>query len=126
MHLEKEIAEWVELEESKELLTEMSNLIKRKTGLPVNIWLDDIGSNRKVEHNTPRIKMQNNYNERADENTISISIDKNNPKILARKLAIRKSDYNKVVQWIKDNFEILDDYWYGRIDIEEVRDRIFK
>ena len=35
---------------NEEQLIEMSNLIKRKTGLPVNIWVDDIGIERKNKH----------------------------------------------------------------------------
>lgn len=104
----------------------MSNLIKRKTGLPVNVWVDDIGNNRKVQHNLPRIKVQNDYEERANENIILVLIDKDNPEILVDKLNIRAKDFKKVQQWVKDNFEALDDYWYGRIDIEELRDRILK
>lgn len=63
----------------EELLTEMSNLVKRKTGLPVIIWVDDIGNNRNNKHFTPRIKVQNDYGDRANSNTFSLSIDKDNP-----------------------------------------------
>lgn len=43
------------------VLTEMSNLRKDQTGLPVNIWVDETGSYKKGKHG-PRIKFQNDTN----------------------------------------------------------------
>lgn len=112
--------------DEEELLTEMSNLVKRKTGLPVIIWVDDIGNNRNNKHFEPRIKIQNDYGDRANSNTISMSIDKNNPKILAGEPAIKQKDINQVKQWVKDNYEPLMEYWEGKIDIEDFKDKVFK
>lgn len=109
----------------EELLCEMSNLVKRKTGLPVNIWVDDIGNNRKNTHYTPRIKMQNDYGDRANANTISISIDDSNPTILAGDLQIDIKDFKQVQNWIIKNYTYLMQHWNGNIDIEDLKEKIF-
>lgn len=113
------------LDEEAEKLVEMSNLVKRKTGLPVIIWVDDIGDNRNNKHFEPRIKMQNDYGDRANSNTISISIDKTNPTILAGELQIKNSDFKLVQEWIIKNYNALMEYWKGEIDIEEFKDKVF-
>lgn len=114
------------LDEQAELLVEMSNLIKRKTGLPVIIWVDDIGDNRNNKHFEPRIKMQNDYGDRANSNTISVSINKIEPRILAGELNIKQSDFRLVQKWIINNYEPLMQYWKGEIDIEDFKDKVFK
>lgn len=37
----------------------MANLYPKHTGLPVVIWVDNVGSDRHLEHNLPRVKVQN-------------------------------------------------------------------
>ena len=37
----------------------MANLYPKHTGLPVIIWVDNVGSARNVQHNVPRVKVQN-------------------------------------------------------------------
>ena len=111
----------IELEESKELLMEMSSIRKKIYNLPVNIWLDDIGSERNVKHNFPRIKVQSNYSDRLDsKNLISLSIEKN-PIILAGDLGeLKDKDLNKIKKFVSKNYDVLLDYWYGRLDLREV------
>ena len=34
------------------------NLHKSRTGLPYDLWIDDAGSERRVQHNQPRLKVR--------------------------------------------------------------------
>ena len=99
-----------------EILLEMSSLKAKRTNLPVNIWLDDIGKERKTKHNLPRIKAQNNYLERNNEDTISIFIDKNSPKVIAGNSNLKQKDLNKIFKWIKTNYDLLMKHWNQEID----------
>ena len=54
----------------------MANVSKKDTGLPYDIWIDSVGSSRRVAHHLPRIKVK------VDGKMIPISIS-DNPKILA-------------------------------------------
>lgn len=59
----------------QEAFFEIAKLSKNDSKLKYDIWLDSAGSNRKVPHNKPRIKLV------VDNNMIPISISKN-PKFL--------------------------------------------
>jgi hypothetical protein len=45
-------------------LNEIANIIKNDSGLPVNIWVDDLGVDRLNKHSPDRIKFQNNKSNR--------------------------------------------------------------
>lgn len=106
------------LKEDKEILFEMTNVRKKRTGLPMNIWIDDMGSFRNVKHNIPRIKFQNNTSDNVMGNEIPISIDKENPQILTKKMSINlsSSDINKLKLFIMNNYEGLIKVWKQEID----------
>lgn len=119
------------VEETKKLiikemykLEEMSNLIKRKTGLPVNIWVDDIGVERNVEHNEPRIKVQNNTADRRQEDTFELTISKN-PYVISGICKLNSKNLNKVKDYVIKYYEPLMDYWNQKIDIEDLKDILF-
>lgn len=121
---EEEIAIYekeVLLKEDKEILFEMTNLRKKHTGLPMNIWLDDIGAYRNIKHNVPRIKFQNDKSDKVLDNTIPISIDKENPQILTKtvQLKLPQKDFKKLYDFIKDNYDLLIKFWNQEIDIFE-------
>ena len=105
-------------------LEEMSNLIKRKTGLPVNIWVDDIGVIRKTKHNEPRIKVQNNTSNTRQEDTFSLSISLN-PEVISGECKLSSYNYNKVCNYVRTNYKPLMDYWNQKIDIEELKEILF-
>jgi len=107
--------------EDKSVLMEMSSLRKIDTNLPVNIWIDDIGAERNTPHNLPRIKFQNDKSDNlVSKNTVPISIDIN-PEILAKNFQTKlsKSDLNKIKKFIVDNFDVLMDYWNGKISLTQ-------
>lgn len=115
------------LKEDTQILTEMSNLRKNQTGLPVNIWVDDIGVERKSKHNQPRIKFQNDNADRMHEETISMSISEN-PEILQKnqKINISNEDVNKIKKFVKLNKNVLIEYWNQNIELLELFKRIKK
>lgn len=101
-------------------LEEMSKISKRDYNLPVNIWIDEEGIDRKVEHNIPRIKVQNNYSDKTTQNDfISVSIN-SNPQILAGTLKIKQKDLNKIFEFIKLNYSTLMDRWNNKITTKEM------
>ena len=105
-------------------LEEMSNLIKRKTGLPVNIWVDDIGVERNVEHNEPRIKVQNNTADKRQDDTFELTISKN-PYVISGICKLSSKNLNKVKDYVIKYYEPLMDYWNQKIDIEDLKDILF-
>lgn len=110
------------LKENREKLIEMANLAKRRTKLPVNVWVDEVGSNRNVPHDEPRLKIQNDYSERANENLIPISISDIEPKVLEGKLEIDKKDFQIIQKWIIKNYNDLINHWNGEIDTDDLKD----
>ena len=107
------------LEEQK--LEEMSSIRKRDYNLPVNIWIDDIGSERKTKHNMPRIKVQNDYSDTLNSrNLFSLSIEKN-PKILAGEYdGIKSKDIKIIKDFVTLNEESLMKYWNQEIGLREL------
>ena len=114
------------IEKEIDNLIEMSNIRQARSNLPVNIWLDDLGINRKTRHNFARLKVQNDYLERSSNDLFSVSIDKDNPKVLAGKVKIKERDLNKVFEWIKLNYDLLMEHWNGEIDSYEFVDKMRK
>lgn len=104
-------------------LFEMSNIRKKDTGLPVNIWLDDIGSERNVKHNLPRLKIQGNYKDRVSSKTelISVSIS-DDPQVLVKRpnLEISSSDLKEVLEFIKVHKDTLLGHWNGDLSTSDV------
>lgn len=62
----------------EDLFFEMANVSKEDTGLPYDIWIDSNGKDRKIGHNSPRIKVD------VEGDRIPVSIS-NDPKILVSK-----------------------------------------
>ena len=104
-------------------MNEMANVSRKKSGLPMNIWLDSAGSSRNIKHNTPRVKIQNNYRDRfTDElsELIPVSISKN-PEILVEsvKLELKQKDIQRAFKFISDNYDVLMSHWNGEIDDQD-------
>ena len=109
---------------NEDILFEMSNLVKRKTGLPVNIWVDDIGVNRKNKHNLPRIKVQNNTADKRQEDTFSLTISKT-PEVVAGTCKLDNAILDTVKNYIIKNYNVLMQHWNQEIDIEELKDILY-
>ena len=89
-------------------LYEMACLRKKRTGLPVNIYVDDSGSWRESGH-ANRIKLQGNTGDHpVTKDMIPMSID-DNPRILVNydKMELSQADINAVKQFVVANKDLL-------------------
>mgnify|MGYP000857692616 CR=1 FL=1 len=103
-------------------LFEMANLRQSITGLPMMLWVDEMGSDRNVKHNTPRLKFQNNYSDRRMDDLLSISISET-PRVLTKNknLSIKMSDLEFLKSWISSHYGVLIDHWNGKIDTDDLK-----
>ena len=97
---------------NEDIMFEMANFKKEKSGLDFNIWIDDAGSARKNTHHTPRLKVQDPDDEK---NLVSVSIDENNPVILAGKFK-KKQNLNQLFDYIRTNYNDFMEVWNQNID----------
>lgn len=94
------------------ILAQKGSKIYPNTNLPITLWL-------KYNNNQKIIYMQNNYNKYTTGNDlIPISIDKDSPRLLENvELNVKKEDFEKVLQFIKEKYQILIDTING-VDID--------
>lgn len=103
-------------------MTEMANISKEFTLLPVNIWVEESGVERDVEHNEPHLKFQNSKSNKLDRTKlIPISISNEEPIILIKDFDMKKLELSgkefKVLQnWIRYHYDLLIKYWNSEID----------
>lgn len=121
------LREFIEEEQKlgQDLMTEMSNLSKKRTHLPMIIWVE--AGIRNLKHNKPRMKFVNSTNDKlTDSELIPISISKDNPEILVNdvKLKISNKDLEILKQWIIKNYDNLISLWNLEKDIADFIDDI--
>ncbi len=100
-----------ELIEGVNCLFEMANLHKEGTGLPYNIWIDSVGCDREINHDSPRLKVD------VDEDgmpEVLVSIDQYNPRVLEPQYKGFKHE-NIILAWIRDNYEVLIAHWEHKL-----------
>jgi hypothetical protein len=103
----------------------MAALRKRRSGLPVNLYLDDAGSRGKSGH-WKRIKFQPDRGDSANtRNTVPMSIS-DDPQILIRnpRLSLSAKDIEKVKNFVKMNRNLLLQIANEKIDFGEFLDRM--
>jgi hypothetical protein len=117
----KTLTEQENLQETFERLYEMANLYKMDTNLPVNLWLDEMGQDRIVEHNIARMKFQGDSSDKLNyQNLIPISIS-NNPEILLKNPpAISSKLINSVKNFIIHNRDILEQHFNHKITTKQL------
>jgi hypothetical protein len=108
----------IRLSESKNghlLICEMSNLLKRYTGLPVNLWIDDGGTYMNSGH-AERLKFQNNTKDNITPNDlIPISVhDDFNVYASEKEIKVKKWVIDYVRKWISYNRDDLIDVMNGK------------
>ena len=103
----------------------MANLYPKHTGLPVILWVDNMGSARNVQHNLPRLKVQNIRGNKRSEDTFSVSISKR-PEILSGENKLSSKDWKAVKQFISDNYDYFIQHWNEEIDEYELKDLLTK
>lgn len=107
------------LNEQLQYILEMSpNIPKKKTGLPVVVYV----SPRQGSHNC-RIKFQNQYGDNVIPSQYIPFLVQDNPEVDKKcKVPVKLSnkELNQIKQWILQNRTVIEDYWYGRIDNPQV------
>ena len=113
-------------EVSKYSLKELfwATLDKKYTGLPVDLRLDEIGSQRTpklIHFSEPLLTFQNSYDGRIYENVLPMSISKN-PKVLEDEeyIHIKPEDVEAVRQFIIKHYDLLMKHWRHEIDTMEL------
>jgi hypothetical protein len=101
-------------------LEEMATLKKTVTGLPVNIWVDEIKSYTLGGH-AKRIKFQGDYGNNTNRsNLFTMILSKDDPQIPAKQLPRLKlpvKDINAIKAFVKNNADLLDKLADEEIDI---------
>ena len=108
------------VEEAPDNLLEMSALKKKRSGLPVNLYLDDTGNYRKSGH-WKRIKFQGDYGDRTNpSNLITMSISAT-PEILPKNVKVKlpAKDIEAIRQFVIQNEQLLSDLSDEKIDFVE-------
>jgi hypothetical protein len=99
---------------------EMSALKKKRSKLPVNLYLDDTGSYKKSGH-WKRIKFQGDHGDTTNfQNLITMSIS-DSPEIFPKniKIKIPVKEIEQVKQFVIKNAKLLSDLADEKIDIED-------
>lgn len=97
---------------------------KKYIGLPVDIRLDEIGSQRSpklIHFSEPLLTFQNSYDGRIYENVLPMSISKN-PKVLEDEeyINIKSEDVEAVRQFIINHYDLLMKHWQQEITTKEL------
>ena len=103
----------------------MSNLYPSKTGLPVCVWVDTVGSERNVPHNIPRIKVQNTKGNRVDKDQYFVMSISQDPEVLAGECELQSKDRKQIEDWIKKYEDVLIKHWYQLIDDDDLREIVY-
>ena len=102
----------------------MANLYPKRTGLPVIIWVDNLGSARNVEHNLPRVKVQNILGDKAVDDTFEVSISLD-PKILSGTCKLNRKTKQIVFDYIREHFDDFMEHWNQEIDEDDLKERLY-
>lgn len=89
----------------EDTLHEMANVSKQDTKLQYDLWIDSEGKNRKVSHNTPRLKVD------VDGDRVPVSIE-DSPKILVDK---KIKGFSEIAKYIVKYKDVLIKHWNKEI-----------
>jgi hypothetical protein len=100
-------------------LEEMAGLKKSRSGLPVNLWLDDSHAYVAGKH-AKRIKFQGDYGNNTNRaNLFSMIISKDDPQIPVKqlpKLRLPAKDIDAIKNFVRNNADLLDKLADEKID----------
>lgn len=104
------------VEDCENTLFEHANLRQNTTGQPFDLWLDEAGCDRNVQHNEPRVKVRENGIE------LDIIIHNNGKlEIVNDERDIRKFKHSKeAVEFIDAYKDVLRMHWNHEIDTGDV------
>jgi len=97
---------------------------KKYTGLPVDLRIDDIGSQRTpklIHFSEPLLTFQNSYDGRIYTDVLPMSISKN-PQVLDDEefISIKPEDVEAVRRFVINHYELLVKHWKQEIDTMEL------
>ena len=103
-----------------------ATLDKKYTGLPVDLRIDEIGSQRKpkyLHYSEPLLTFQNNYDNKAHFDVLPMSISKN-PQILedAKYIKIKPEEVETIRQFISKHYDLLMKHWNLEITTMELHE----
>ena len=99
-------------------ICEMANLRKDRSGLPVNLWLDDTQSYKRGGH-WKRIKFQTNTSNNVQSGEMGVITIEDNPKIIEGEKLLPAKTINQILNWVKINKDALEKLSDEEIDILE-------
>ena len=108
------------IERTLDDLLEMSALKKKRSGLPVNLYLDDTGSYKRSKH-WKRIKFQGDHGDKTNsQNLISMTIS-SEPKLYPPNIVIKlpTKEIEQIKLFVIQNERLLSDLADEKIDIED-------
>jgi hypothetical protein len=109
----------LERSSERDELEEMAGLKKSRTGLPVNLWLDDSHAYVRGRH-AKRIKFQGDYGNSVNAgNMFSMLLSKDDPQIPVKqmpRLKLPAKDVDAVKTFVKNNADLLDKLADEKID----------
>ena len=102
--------------ENNLILLESPNIPKSKSELDVNIFISHKG---KSNHNEPRVKIQNNENNKVIPNElipVVVPQDKSKPVFVPKdiKVRIKEKTFRKAIEWIELNRDLITEYWFNK------------
>lgn len=87
-------------------MLEMANLAAADTGLPVVIWIGEIGG----QHG-PRIKASNLKGKFAPHDNFVLSVDKEPQVLTPSSMKLKEAEVQDIKDWIKLNYDELMELW---------------
>jgi hypothetical protein len=99
-------------------VSEMSNLPKRRSGLTVNLWVDDNGSYKKGKHGK-RIKFQLNNANNVQETNMGVMTISDDPEVIInpkQKIEISQKEINAIKEFVIKHKSYLEDLADMKID----------
>ena len=103
---------------------------KKYTGLPVDLRIDEIGSQRTpklIHFSEPLLTFQNNYDDKAHFDVLPMSISKN-PQVLEdeKYIKIKSEDVKAVKQFVVQHHDLLMKHWNQEITTMELHEILKK
>ena len=111
----------------KLILIESPNIPKDKSELDVNVF---ISHNEEINHNEPRVKIQNNEHQKVDPNElipVVVPQDKSKPVFVPKNIQIRikEKTFRKIIEWIELNRDLIIEYWFDdQMDAKQFRSKM--
>lgn len=104
------------VDEAAKVITEMTRLLPQEINLPMEIWVDEIGSHKA---HAPRLKFKASSEQTTSREFSTMTLT-NPPQVenLPKKSLLRTKDINKLKKFVVDNLELLFSLYNGKLDFQ--------